>query len=648
VAAKTKEWIKNQGGRRKGSGNPIDTEFWPMLQEKYDTGLELRRPFEERWIINLSFLSNQQYAFYNQTAGMLQHLQKTKGRVRIVDNKILPRFRKQVSRLIRNNPRMSVVPNSTEQKDLKAAKVGDKVLKSWWRNRQLKKKVRELAGWIYGCGNGFLDDRWDPKLGPVQFDGETGQLVYLGDAECSVWSPFEVLVPSGGLGDTDIHTLPWLIKMKYRPIEWFVGNYPERGAEVVPETRAMPYVDTSTLFGVVGTGRAQSIEGATEIQLYLQPTPEYPKGLYLVGANGVILRRQDYPFNYYHMEQFKDLEIPGVFWGLSTTEVAIWLQKVWNRTISDIAEYNRAMARGKWMIPRGSNMEVAPDDTHGQRLFYTPVLGHEPKMLDIKGLPETYQQILNVISNSFMELYFQHEVTSGTNRSDIRSGDMVSLLLEQDDAGNVPTHAVFEESLEAVMRRVLGRIQKGYQNERMLSVIGGPGKEIEVFAFKGADLQNNTDVYVAKESSLPDSRAIRQERIKGNFKDTLYGDPNDPKVKERVLRMLEEVPDEVEDIFKESHLDSENARMENVAIMQNPTVVYLVNTYDDHQVHLEEHHYARKQPEYQMLKFENPKNFAILEVGFTAHERMHQRFLEEVMAAMERQAMRQQGGAENG
>jgi hypothetical protein len=645
MAIKRKDRIRNQAAQRKGSGNPLDEEFWPLVDELYEMGLELRRPFEERWIINLSFISNQQYAFYNQTAGMLQHLLKAKGRVRIVDNKILPRFRKQVSRLIRNNPRMSVVPNSTEQKDLKAAKVADKVLKSWWRNRQLKKKIRELAGWIYSCGNGYLDDRWDPKLGPVKFDGETGKLIYLGDAECSVWSPFEVLVPSGGLGDTDLHAMPWLIKLKYRPLEWFVGNY-ARGGEVVEETRPRPYIDTGSLFGVTGTGGVHKIEGATEIQLYMQPTPEYPKGLYVVGANGVILGKQDYPFNYYHMEQFKDLEVPGVFYGLSTTEVAIWLQKVWNRTISDIAEYNRVMARGKWLIPRSSNMEVAPDDTHGQRLFYTPVLGHKPEMLDVKGLPETYQQILNVISNSFMELYFQHEVTQGTNRSDIRSGDMVSLLLEQDDAGNVPTHAVFEESLEAVMRRVLGRIQKGYETERTLSVIGGPGQEIEVFAFKGADLQDNTDVYVTKESSLPDSRAMRQERIKNNFKETLYGDPNDPKVKERVLRMLEEVPDEIEDIFKEGHLDRENARMENVAILQNPTVVYLVNTYDDHQVHLEEHHFARKQPEYQMLKFQNPKNFAILEMGFASHEQMHQKFLEELAAAMERQMLRQGGGGE--
>lgn len=646
MAMRMKDNIRNKSSRRKGGGNPLDEKFWPMVDEKYETGLELRRPFEERWIINLSFLSNQQYVFYNQTASMLQHLVKQKGRVRIVDNKILPRFRKQVSRLIRNNPRMSVVPNSNDQEDLKAAKVGDKVLKSWWRNRQVKKKIRELGGWIYATGNGFLDDRWDPKLGPEKFDGKSGKLIYLGDADCSVWSPFEVLVPTGGLGDTDLHAQSWMIKMKHRPIEWYPSNY-ERGDEVVPETRPMPYVDTSTLFGIAGTGRAQQLEGATEIQLYCKPTREYPKGLYVTAANGVVLGVQDYPFNYFHMEQFKDLEIPGVFWGLSTTEVAIWLQKVWNRTISDIAEYNRTMARGKWLIPRNSNMEVAPDDTHGQRLFYTPVLGFKPEMLTIKGLPASYQQMLDTIANSFMELYFQHEVTSGTNKSDIRSGEMVSLLLEQDDAGNIPTHAVFEESIEAVMKRVLGRIQKGYEGERMLSVVGN-NQEVEVFAFKGADLQNNTDVYVAKESTLPDSRAIREEKIRQNFEKGLYGVLTDERVRETVLRMLEETPEEVEIMFAEGHLDRQNARMESTAIMQNPTVMYLVNTYDNHQAHLEEHHYTRKQPEYQKLKMTNPKQFSMIEAGFMAHEAPHQKFLEEQIAAMERQQMRMKGGEGNG
>jgi hypothetical protein len=59
---------------------------------------------------------------------------------------------------------------------------------------------------------------------------------------------------------------------------------------------------------------------------------------------------------------------------------------------------------------------------------------------------------------------------------------------------------------------------------------------------------------------------------------------------------------------------------------------------------MEEHHYSRKQPEYQKLKMTNPKAFEMIEAGFMAHESMHQKILEEQIAAMERAAMRQKGG----
>jgi hypothetical protein len=103
------------------------------------------------------------------------------------------------------------------------------------------------------------------------------------------------------------------------------------------------------------------------------------------------------------MEQFKDIEVPGVFWGMATTEAAIWLQKVWNRTYSDMVEFNRIMARGKWLDPRGSQSEVVPNDEIGQVIRYKPVMGHKPEMMDVKGLPATYQQVLAQTAQSFME-----------------------------------------------------------------------------------------------------------------------------------------------------------------------------------------------------------------------------------------------------
>ena len=617
-----KGWLKGKKGKKEKEN---DTD-WAFLKKKYDLAVTLRRPFERRWLIVLSFLAGRQYVFYNQTAEMLQQVMLRKGKTRIVDNKLLPRYRKQVSRLIRNNPSVTVVPSSNDQEDIEAARKGSKFLKHFWRNGKMKKKVRELGGWIYGTGNGFLSDAWDPMLGPTRLNTEKGVLEYEGDVTCGVWSPFEVGFPIAGLGDTDLHSFPWMMRMKYRSLEYLAANY-DKGGQVLSEQRPPGTLDVAMLWNPAGES-ASEVEGATLMELYIKPNKEFPQGLFLVGSNKVVLYKGIYPFNHYHMEQFKDIEIPGIFYGMATSEAAIWLQKIHNMTLSDIVEFNKNMAKGKYLVPRGSKMEATPDDTHGQILLYTPVMGHKPEMLDLKGLPATYDKALMLVANGLMELFHQHEVTQGTNKSDIRSAEMVELLLESDDMGNVPTHAVFEESLEAALHRILLRVQKGYTTERMIK-IAGEANNYEVLSFKGADLKDNTDVFVKKESTLPDSRTIRNKRVMDRFQATLYGDPNDPTTKRKVLKMLDDAI--VEDIYGETHLDEQNANVENRALLAQPGVVLASNDYDNDGVHLHIHRNFRKGRTYQKVKEGDQKAGLILDATFQTHEAFHMKALEEKM-----------------
>jgi len=622
-----KKWLT----KRKSKEEKERDLDWAFLKKKYDLAITLRRPFERRWLINLAFLAGRQYVFYNQTAEMLQQVLLKKGKVRIVDNKLLPKYRKQVSRLIKNSPSMTVVPSTNDQEDIEAARKGTKFLKHFWRNAKMKKKVRELGGWIYATGNGFLSDAWDPKSGPTRLDTETGDLVYEGDATCGVWSPLEVGFPVAGLCDVDLHEFPWMVRMKYRGLEYLASHY-ERGGEVLKEQRAPGTLDVAMLWNPSG-GMASEVEGATLIELYMKPNMEFPKGLFLAGANKVILEKSIYPFDHYHIEQFKDIEIPGVFWGMATSEAAIWLQKIHNKTLSDIVEFNKTMARGKYLVPRGSKMEAEPDDTHGQKLLYTPVMGHKPEIMDLKGLPATYEKALMLVAQGLMELYHQHEVTQGTNKSDIRSASMVELLLENDDMGNIPTHAVFEESLEASLHRILLRVQKGYTTERMIK-ISGEGNSYEVLSFKGVDLKDNTDVFVKKESSLPDSRVVRNSRVMERFKETLYGDPADPEVKRKVLKMLDDAI--VEDIYGETQLDEQNANVENRALLAQPGIVMPSNDYDNDAVHLQCHVNFRKGRTYQKAKEEDQERGLVLDATFQSHEAFHRKVLEERMKAQQK------------
>lgn len=607
-------------------------DLWPFLKELLEEGLEARRPEEQRWIVNLAFLMGRQYTFFNQSAYTLQQIKRIRGRIRNVDNKLIGYWRRQVADLIKNKPNVSIVPDSDSDEDVQAAKMGDKVMRSFWHTNEMRGKIRTLAGWIYATGNGFLDDRWDEKRGPLALDEDSGELVYQGDADVGVWSPFDIVVPFTGLTGARIHELPWIIKMKWRDLEYVTKHW-KKGGQVAAEDSAQFMVDTQMITGAIGAvGRKN--EGAMVLELLMKPNSMYKKGLRLVGANGIVLEKGDYPYDEYNLEHFKDLDMPGKFWGSATMEHAIGLQKVWNRSISSIDEFNRTMAKGKWLVPRGSKIAIEPDDTHGERMVYTPVLGYKPEHLSIKGLPATYDKMLAVAQGSMNDLFSMHEVTHGTNKSDLRSGEMVELLREQDAHGMIPTHAVFEESLERVMRRVLRRIQAGYKTERMVKVLGKED-EWEVFAFKGADLRNNTDVRVVQQSTLPESKSARQSQVLRRFELGLYGDPADPEVRRHVMNMLEDAV--VSDIYGDTKAEETYSRWENRLIVSANVTMQLVNAYDNHGLHLREHNHFRKSMEYQRIKVRNPEAFAALEAKFERHVGMHRRFLQEQQEAQMRQ-----------
>jgi len=592
--------------------------LWTFIENRKKDGLESRRIYEQKWLLNLAFFAGRQYVFFNSSAHIIQELGAVKGRIRMMDNQIMPRVRRQIADFIKTEPTMSVVPSSTEDEDIKAARAGDKFLKSFWQSNRMKRKIRQLGGWQFVVGNVFLDHRWNPKIGPIELDEETGNMVYSGDVDAGVWSPFEVVTPAVIMGDIDLHSFPWMIRMKWKSLEYLREHF-KKGDQVQAEGAPSNMIDTNFMLGR-GTGtQARKFPGALLIEYYHKPDKTFPKGLFCACSNGIILDTVDYPYTKYNMEHFKDIDVPGQFWGKATMEDAIPLQKTWNSTLSDIHEFNRTMGRGKYLIPDRSNFRIEFDNAMSQHIYYKPVMGHKPELMTIKNMPTSFGQTLELTWNSLNNLFSQHEVTQGTNRPDIRSGEMVAILREQDAHGAIPSHQIFEESLEGFMSGVLQRVQKGYTQPRMIKVIGRDS-EVEVASFGAADLRGNTDVTVKKQSSLPDSRIAREARIMQRYERGLYGDPRDPEVRRHVMNMLDDAV--VKDVFSEQKLDEAVARWENRLLVQMniPT-----NLYDNDSLHLREHLKFQKSMDYQRLKLENRKLFIEIEARFLTHNMVHQK-----------------------
>lgn len=627
--------------KKKLKGSTRDNELWNLVKNETDLALELRKPYERVWLLCMSFLSSRQYVLFNSGLHQIQDLVKKPNKSRTVDNQLLPKWKRQVSDLIKNDPEMSVVPNTLDDEDRKAAKTGDVLLKHWWRNNGMKKKTRRLAVWLYTTGNAFVDDRWNPKLGPTITDPERGTLVYGGDVDCGVWSPFNILAPAYGLDPGELNDLPWMATAKWRPFQWFYENFEaKRLKDLVAEEMPSADVQGSALFGGSKAMSTEQSQGAIHYCMKIKPCKDFPKGILIHAANGVILEKpQDYPFKHFHMEHFKDLEMPGCFYGSCELEHGLGLQTRWNRTLNSIDDFNKEMAKGKWLIPRGANVEADPNDQHGEVIKYSPVIGHKPELVSLKGLPTTYPMILESTRVSLEDLFSQHEVSRGTNKSDIRSGEMVALLREQDAHGSIPSHMVYEEAMEAVSSRVLKRIQQGYKEERMLK-IKGEGGQWDIQAFKGTDLRSNWDVSIERQSSLPDSRIAREARILERYEKGLYGDPRDPEVRRQVMNMLDDAV--VKNIFNEIRLDEQVARNENELLSRGTEVI--ANIYDNHAVHAKVHKEARKTAQYQRLKMEAPEQYAKLEQLAQAHIQLHEQALAEQRKQMLQEQMFLKGG----
>jgi len=97
----------------------------------------------------------------------------------------------------------------------------------------------------------------------------------------------------------------------------------------------------------------------------------------------------------------------------------------------------------------------------------------------------------------------------------------------------------------------------------------------------------------------------------------------------------------VSDIYSDDRKDESLARWENDILIKGEADVIIVNSYDNHAIHVKEHVHIRKGREYQQLKIRDPKKFQETEMRFLEHTLAHQKFIDQ----QREQMMREMEGA---
>lgn len=572
------------------------------LESLYERSKQQRWRFDRQWYVNLSYYFGRQWVTWlngqSPDFARLYEPAAPPWRVRLVVNRIKPAIRREMSKVLREKPTAYVIPSSTEDNDVAAAKAGEAIFEHLWRTMEMGSDMWLSQFWRCVCGTGFIKDWWDPNVLTPEGPGAIST---------EVVTPFHIFVSN--LEQPRLERQEYIIHQSLKSPDAIEAMY---GVKVNPDTSEVGggVVESQYLSALnLEPGRANQV---LIKEIWIKPCTRYPAGALFVWGGGKLLYTYEDPETGEPRWPLVNMEFPftkfdgvptGRFYGDSTIIDLLPLQKELNRTRSQIIEAKNQMSKPQLMAPRGSIDANKITSEPGLVIFYTPGF-NPPTPIPLSPLPNYVLQEVDRNLQDMADISGQHEVSNGTTPQGVSAASALSFLQEQDDTMISPIVDSVERGVERLGRHFLMHVQQRWDSARKVKVLGADNTW-EVREFDKASISNNTDLNIQAGSAMPRSLAARQAFIMELIKMQVI-------TPEQGLRYLELA--ETSQMYEETQIDRRQAQRENMRMtegMQTP-----VNTWDNHEKHIEEHNNFRKRQEYEGLSDE-------LKIAFEQHVALH-------------------------
>ena len=633
-----------------------------FVEQFYEITIELRKPFERQWYLNMAFFLGKQWVTWNNAKRQLEVPPAPSYRVRLVANRIMPTVLHIIAKLAQNRPIYKVVPNTADSEALNDALVSEKCLHYLHQLNSQDSLNQDLfmLKTIYGTAfkypyfDAFAGEHLpkkgkvekkkvlekNPKTGkeetvyrdvPVTDEEGNEQFydVYEGEVKEDVLDPFSILPEPGAV---DLEHSQRVMKLTSKSIEYIRSRYKngqyvqaESGSAVssIEEQLKRLMTDQYQQKSVPDVrNKKESAEGyATIKELREKPSHKYPKGRQIIIANHVLLHSGDLPYefmtkrNTLGIVMYCYIKVPGRFWGKTPIEDLIPIQVEFNKSRSQIIEIKNLMAKPKWIAYKESGLsETAITSEAGEIIQPKWMPGvPEPHPTTPPNLSNVFPQELDRNEKDIMEIGLIHEVSKGTSPPGIRSGVAISMLQEKDQTAFAPIIARFESQEGKSGTYLLELVKEKYSGGKVLKIMGDDS-EIEVFDFLAKE-NMPTDVQVVTGSALPQSQTARQQLVLQYFQGGLFGDPQDESVRRRALTLAR--MGGLDTLYKDIAADEKKAERENRMFERG--VVPEIDTFDAHTVHISIHDLFRKTDTYMHLRQEQPEIAEMIEAHVTDH-----------------------------
>jgi hypothetical protein len=567
--------------------------------QEYRNIKNARSSIERQWYINLAFyFGKQNIAVVSTTASSngfkLVVPKAPPWRVRLVINKIRGIIRNELSKIVSQRPRFTVVPNSTEDDDQTAARVAEQIFDSVYSGYKLKTIFRRAEWWTCITGTGFIKDYWDPNKKDAL--GQQGDFCY------DPISPFYIFVPD--FDCIDIEQQPYVIHASTKSLQWCRTTYP--GVRVTTNVAAASDLLDDAFMGMIGA-KSPDKNAVLCLEVWIKPGghPDFPQGgMFTVLGDQVVQISMKYPYNHgeYPFSKLDHIE-SGKFYGSSIIEDILPVQKEYNRTRSQIIENKNRMAKIQLMAPRGSIEVQKVSSEPGQVILYTPGYA-PPQPIPLQNLPAYVLEEVQQLQQDMDDISGQHEISRGQNPSQVTAATALSYLQEQDDTKLAGTIESLESAVEKIGRHTLSYVAQYWSEGRIIRNVG-TDMSFDAHVFKGEELKSNTDLRVESMSALPTSKAAKQAFIMDLIKLGAVEAQD-------ALQVLE--LGGIEKVYESYLIDQRQAQRENLKMNEGTSVA--PNDYDNHELHVLTHNKYRKTQQFEYLQDEQ-------KILFQQHVELH-------------------------
>ena len=573
-----------------------------MFDKLKRESFEYRWVWEREWLRDLYYVANRQWIMYHPSRREWVDKRMKKWIPRPVTNKMA-----EILQAIRTNLgaiSLAVVarPVGSDTESIAAAQIADQMSPLIHEEHLMNQAMREADFWLITTGNAVLQVSWDtdtrfnrtfipyeqcvacggvfppqqvvdagqmcPQCGGNQLQPAmdpmgkpVGEWISQGRGKTTALSPFEWAAPSN---ITRFDELPYIIRLRWRDKHWFEANKPELVPKITweksPSDRSLQIfkslalsndVGTGSNFSHLGTSGSHTVEGVTEYELWLKPTPEFPQGLVMrvIGDKNPILLEvpeESIPGPI----PFKDIEgnplfpfvhaqyehMGGRLYGRSALSPLIQKQDQLNQLDSLIQLIVQRMANPVWIVAENSGIDQWEGEP-GWILKWNPLGSNgqgKPERINGQEVPTSLYALRDQLIKDMEELSGAFDIIKGQKPSGVEAFSALQLLVERSQSRFT---SVFQSRGEMYRKWFGLAIEMERQfgpNTRTWAVIG-PNRGYTFRHFENAQLQGQVSFAIEDGSNMPKTALGKRAAIEQANQLGLL-DPADPDQKYALLQ----------------------------------------------------------------------------------------------------------------